>query len=68
MQQISRQELRSLEKELELLEQQAINLSSSDSPDEAVLFWVENRTLQIKHVLGYEEKKARFTEKGLALL
>lgn len=68
MKRITRQELRSLEKELEQLEQQASDLSSSDSPDETTLNWIESRTQQIKMLLNYEEKKALFSERGLSLL
>lgn len=68
MKRITRQELRSLEKELEQLEQQASDLSSSDSPDEITLNWIESRTQQIKMLLNYEEKKALFSERGLSLL
>ena len=68
MKRITRQELRSLEKELEQLEQQASDLSSSDSPDEVTLNWIESRTQQIKILLSYEEKKALFAERGLSLL
>lgn len=67
MKRISRKKLRSLERELEELEQQARDLSSSDSPDEITLNWIESRTQQIKNLLTYEAKKALFSERGLSL-
>lgn len=68
MKRITRQELRSLETELEQLEQQACELARSESPDEISINWIASRTDQIKSLLGYEETKARFTERGLSLV